>query len=418
MTTKLVERAQFNRMSRLLLIAWTLSLLLPIQGQAVAGTRVVRFSFPSEDGRAQLSGELDYPAAIPESTRVPVVIMIPGTGLWDRDVYLGQSGTDADFIFRDLAYALNERGIAALRMDQRGVRCNAKTMPACPSCSSAAELQKHYIDSCLNKDERATVSFDSIEDDIAQAYSFAATSAGADPSRILIFAHSEGTLHAANLVNAGRIAPSGMVFMGFASESPQSTILWQQVGRFMRILNWDTSHDGKLTNAEIDQGYRADPYFSRLGVTSDQLHSATGYWTASTLEQTLEHQYQDMVQEALTHADSEPYSLQEVPFTSYAWWKRYLTDSSVTAAKLIHYPGIVIAHNGDDDTDTQTPGNREFGIAAPYANQMPHPAKLVLHAGYGHTLRKDTAIYGPIDPAIRTQLLDDISAVAGSRSER
>jgi Dipeptidyl aminopeptidases/acylaminoacyl-peptidases len=65
-----------------------------------------------------LAGTLTLPRGASRSHSVPAIVTITGTGPQDRDEYLGLKGYRP---FRQIADSLGRRGIAVLRMDDRGV---------------------------------------------------------------------------------------------------------------------------------------------------------------------------------------------------------------------------------------------------------------------------------------------------------
>jgi uncharacterized protein len=65
-----------------------------------------------------LAGTLTLPRGASRSHPVPAIVTITGTGPQDRDEYLGLQGYRP---FRQIADSLGRRGIAVLRMDDRGV---------------------------------------------------------------------------------------------------------------------------------------------------------------------------------------------------------------------------------------------------------------------------------------------------------
>jgi pimeloyl-ACP methyl ester carboxylesterase len=70
-------------------------------------------TFPAADGSVTLAGTLALPS---EGRDCPLAILVSGTGPIDRDVTLVGHA-----VFRVLAHALAEAGIASLRFDKRGV---------------------------------------------------------------------------------------------------------------------------------------------------------------------------------------------------------------------------------------------------------------------------------------------------------
>lgn len=67
-----------------------------VQAPLPAASR--EFSVPSADG-TRITGTVDFPAREPKA----VVVMVAGTGLFDRDVRFGRSNTPRDLLFKDLA---------------------------------------------------------------------------------------------------------------------------------------------------------------------------------------------------------------------------------------------------------------------------------------------------------------------------
>jgi pimeloyl-ACP methyl ester carboxylesterase len=83
------------------------------KGEHVAAFEEVAVTFPSAAGSVALAGTLVVPSERPDS---PLAVLVSGTGPIDRDVtFVGHA------LFRVLAHALAEAGIASLRFDKRGV---------------------------------------------------------------------------------------------------------------------------------------------------------------------------------------------------------------------------------------------------------------------------------------------------------
>jgi hypothetical protein len=75
------------------------------------------FSVVSADGTV-VNGQLD----LPKKTPIANVVMVHGTGFFDRDVAFGTSNGPSDKIFLTLSHALINRQIAVVRYDRRGVK--------------------------------------------------------------------------------------------------------------------------------------------------------------------------------------------------------------------------------------------------------------------------------------------------------
>jgi pimeloyl-ACP methyl ester carboxylesterase len=131
--------------------------------------------FELDNGGAKLAGVLWRP--LPEGKRVPVVIVIAGSGPVDRD---GNAGgmlrTDA---YRQLADALAKRGVATIRYDKRGV--------------GQSTLGKKLDD----------LAFDDFVGDAAALVAMARNSSSL--SSVYLFGHSEGALIALEVATRAKV---------------------------------------------------------------------------------------------------------------------------------------------------------------------------------------------------------------------
>jgi hypothetical protein len=128
-----------------------------------------------------LAGTLTMPAHA-AGTRVPAVVMITGSGAQDRDEatpYLEKWRP-----FREIADTLSRRGIAVLRLDDRGV---GGSDPGAPSATSA-----------------------DFADDIRAALAWLRARPDVDPARVGLVGHSEGGM-IAPMVAAGDERLRGIV---------------------------------------------------------------------------------------------------------------------------------------------------------------------------------------------------------------
>lgn len=91
-----------------------------------------QFEIPTRDRRTYLKGQIDLPTG-ENSSQFPAVLIVNGGWFMERDGFMGNSGTERDFVYRELAKNLVAAGIAVMRYDNRGVRCNEMTMSPCPT---------------------------------------------------------------------------------------------------------------------------------------------------------------------------------------------------------------------------------------------------------------------------------------------
>jgi hypothetical protein len=376
--------------------------------ETVASGASIEFSVPTRDGKAALAGQLDFPVRPACAGRgSPLVLMVPGSGIFDRDVLFGHSGGERDLIFKDLAGDFLEAGLAVLRYDYRGVSCNMRTMPPCPSCETWEETVAHFASHCIDARIRQEVTPENIRTDIAQLFALAAQQVRVDRSRIVVFGHSEGSLHTAHLVHERAIDPVGLLFMGMLAESPQDIVRWQIVERYLRILSWDADGDRVITTAEVAHGYERDPTFRRMGIPLAHLEPPAGFWTEASLTSARQAAYSAAREAALATPDHMPFPPPD-PATpglvqaSFRWWKMFFTDDRRPADLLLAYPGRMVAHNGS--IDSQTPADRQFAILKDLTGLFRFPPTLVFHENRGHSL-SESPIYGPIDEEAKRQLV-------------
>lgn len=373
------------------------------------------FSLQTYDHKTFIAGEIDFPdnGKDCQNCQFPLIVMIPGTGLYDRDYLFGISGTDRDFMFRDFAEALAEVGIASLRYDYRGVGCNPRTAPPCPDCSPE-ERNRHYIASCIDNDVRSAVTMENMDEDVELIYTHALQHKRIDPNRIVVLAHSEGTIHVSRLISVGRVVPRALLYLGMVAESPAGVMRWQETDRFLRVFSWDTDHDGVLSNDEIRTGFSSDPYFSSIGLTVDALLSPSGSWTEKTFRSSRVVSYDQLRSETLAHRDDEPIVIVPEPLmvqAAYAWSKAFFTDERPIVDLLRGYPGRLIAHNGG--YDSQTPAERELGVLSVAAGQFQIAPIGIHHPDVGHGFSPDSPLLGPVVPYIRDAILRDLKMLVG-----
>ena len=143
-----------------------------------------------------LAGTLTMPTE--RAGRLPAVITVTGSGAQDRDG--GQPGLRDYQPFREIADLLGRRGVAVLRLDDRGV-----------GGSNLGPL---------------TVTTQDFADDIRAGIDWLRARPEIDPSRIMIVGHSEGGI-IAPMVAAADSTLAGIVIMA-GSASPGSVILKRQ----------------------------------------------------------------------------------------------------------------------------------------------------------------------------------------------
>jgi len=233
------------------------------------------FRLQTADGKTELAGQIDFPDLNAKS--FPLVIMQPGTGLFDRDVDFGTTKDENSLIFKTISKKFLQAGFAVLRYDYRGVKCSFQTAPKCLNCSDKKALFQFYLESCISNDIRATVTPANIQEDLLSAHSFALSNSKIDSKKIVMFGHSEGSIHISTLLKKKLINPRGVIFMGGLAESPASVVEWQLKGRIIDgIMQMDKNGDNRIENKEIEENHSTRV----LGIYPvGMLLYTDGFWT-------------------------------------------------------------------------------------------------------------------------------------------
>ena len=352
---------------------------------ALAGSAAAAepFDIPARDGYI-LHGQVDRPA---EGGREVLVLMVPGSGPFNRDVAFGNSGTDDDKLFKVLAARVTTRGVASLRFDVRGVG---------------------YGDRATDRPAMALRTTTSSRDDLADLYAWARKPEGGGARCVILFGHSEGLAHIGRLADSGAPAPLAVLAMGGLLESPQSVMRWQLAGRNVQAIRaMDADHDGRTTNAEIQAGF-ANSIGSAMLPLSAIINPNGGWGEPELTAQTAAEEafYEQAKALALSQADAAPYPDAATGWNSWQWWKSWFTDDRPVAQALAGWNVPVRVHYGDRDSQTDAPRQIAAGKAA-----LGDRFSYVVHPGVGHGLGPNVTV-GPMLPALADQLADDLAAAA------
>lgn len=353
-------------------------------------SEIQEFSLKTFDGKAVLSGQIDFPNSDDKS--FPLVIMQPGTGLFDRDVDFGNTDDENSLIFKSISSVLLKAGFAVLRYDYRGVKCSFQTMPKCFDCADKKAVFKFYLDSCISNEIRGTVTPSNIQEDLLLAYQFAASNSKIDMKKVIMFGHSEGSIHISNLVKNSLISPLGIIFMGGLAESPASAIEWQMKGRVIDgIMQMDKNSDGRVENKEVEENHQA-------GVLKifplKMLLSPDGFWTKESITSLQTAKYSEFKKSALMHADDEPYAANGITQASYKWWKMFFEDENTIIDNLIKFPGRTVYFAGKKDS--QTDYLRQTQIIESYVHKLLVKPEVIAFESLGHSLGSNPLV-GPVD---------------------
>lgn len=368
-------------MNRFVALAFVLALAAP---PVWAESRT--FAVASADGTA-INGQADLPDA---PTRA-AVILVAGTGLFDRDARFGRTGTPRDLIFADLAQRLNARGLAAVRYDRRGMRHGVP--------------RSEMLDTAVSGTSTTTTQ----REDLAAVYDWTRARSGLDARCVVLFGHSEGLLHIARLADSGAAAPNAVIAMGGLLESPASVVRWQLSGRdTLSLQRMDANGDGRVTNAEVEANLANTP--SSWADTSAPFMQPDGEWSAEEIAQVSVAQtaiYEQIRTAALAQPDDAPYPNATTPMARYWWWKSWFTDDTSTAQLLSRWRVPMIFHYGDRDSQTNYERQREAA-----GELFGERATFVVHPGRGHSLGEH-ALWGPVDEALADRIAAEAAQACG-----
>lgn len=354
---------------------------------AVQAAEPREFSVLSTDGHV-VNGVVDMPVGEARGA----VILVAGTGAFDRDVRLGASGTDRDMLFRDLGARFAARGLQAVRYDRRGVR--------------------HGVEPAEIIDTKVTASLtaEGFSRDVEAVDAWARSAEGLGARCVVVFAHSEGMLHVAGLAERGGPQPDLLIGMGAPMESKLSAVRWQVSGRDAYSLRMmDADGDGHVTNEEVEANWMKTPsaVFGRMA----PFVQPDGVWTAEEIAQVETIQggiYERAKTMALAQPDHAPYPSAAAPAFSYSWWKSWFTDDRPIATLLTRWSMPMILHYGSLDSQVREDRQRAAAEGVLPDGQI----SWVSHEGRGHSLG-DHVLMGPIDEVLADRIADEAAAACG-----
>lgn len=362
-------------------------LLTIMAALAVHAAEPVEFAVESTDGHT-VRGVVDRP----EGESRGAVILVAGTGAFDRDVRLGTSGTERDLLFKNLAARFAARGLDAVRFDRRGVRHGVP----------AAEA--------IDLEVTAALTAEGFSRDVEAVNGWVRGEEGLWAQCVVVFAHSEGMVHVAGVAERGGPQPDLLIGMGAPLESKLSAVRWQVSGRDAYSLRMmDANGDGQVTNEEVEANWMKTPsaVFGRM----EPFIQPDGVWTAEEIAQVETVQgglYEQAKAMALAQPDDAPYPSAAAPAFSYSWWKSWFTDDRPVATLLSGWSAPMILHYGSLDSQVREDRQRAAAEGVLPDAQI----RWVSHEGRGHSLG-DHVLMGPVDEALADRIADEAAAACG-----
>lgn len=186
----------------------------------------------------ELAGTLTLPTGV--QGRVPAVLLLTGSGAQDRDEAI--PGMEGYRPFRQIADTLSRRGIAVLRLDDRGIGGSGGSLSSTPLAAFAA-------------DARAAVAFLRARPEV-------------DARRVAIVGHSEGA-YVGPMVAASDTALRALALLAAPSRPGRALVDYQQ--------RYGIESDSTIPVAERDSVLRASD-------TAMDSMAASSAWLRSLLE--------------------------------------------------------------------------------------------------------------------------------------
>ncbi len=191
--------------------------------------RAEEVSFTSPEG-IRIAGTLTLPR-VAKGRRVPAAVTLTGSGQQDRDESL--AGIEGYALFRQVADTLGRRGIAVLRIDDRG-----KGTSGDPATETSADYA----------------------DDIRAAIAYLRARPEVDGARIAVIGHSEGGM-VAPMVAASDARVRGVVLLAGPARNGRRIMEYQLAGVISRAPAAQQDSLRRLVPAQIEAFARA-PWFA------------------------------------------------------------------------------------------------------------------------------------------------------------
>lgn len=375
------------------LVLWSIGLMTLAHAET--------FSRRTTDGLTAINGQIDFPAGVDTRVKVPAVVLIAGSGLFDRHMLIGTSGTPADFAFDDLSAAFTAKGIAVVRFDYRGVTCNTRD-PRIAAEKDIARQQALIAELCVDQALRGTVTPETNLEDFAAVVAHARAHPRIDAARVGLLGVSEGVLSIGRLLAREPALARAALLVGAPLESPMAVMQWQSTDRIETSLRAMMSDPSRLTADEI----RAKHATSRLQPfpLTALLPKSGDAWSVAQLDQLKEIREKAFASAraaSLLNADTDPYPGAGTTRASYRWWNMFHRDDTPIIDHFASFKGPITIAIGDKDSQVDL-ARQKAAVAKSALAAAPNVTWL-MYAGRGHLLGAH-ALLAPMDPLIRDAL--------------
>ena len=280
---------------------------------------------------------------------------------------------------------------------------------------------------CVDSEVRRSVTPETQVSDLATVHRFVSEYPGVDPANVVVFAHSEGGIHAARLIGRKQdtknmFNPKGVVFAGAIAGSPCEVMRWQLIDRYVdEVMSWDRDSDGVVDKSDVEARFCAS-YLQEVGISKTSLCPPDDGWTDSKLRQFFAARYEEQKSAALLVPDAVPFPLRDenndgqpddhhldYVAASHRWLKQFYSDETPMVSLLKAYSGRVAYHFGELDRQLSF----EDGIrhVTTYVQSLACDLKTVVHDNRGHAFASSKPVSGPMDVEAEDLFVQEISGM-------
>jgi len=334
---------------------------------------------------ANVNNQIDIPVVINnprKHTSKAVVIMIPGTGGFTRNMKFGNSGTDRDNIFKNISVSLTQNGFSTARFDERGYSCNQS-----PTASER----------CRNVNDISKISSNTQQDDTRKVYDLVKGKYTINDC-IILMTFSEGIIPVSKLLEKRLISPKGIVAVSAPMDSPTNLMQWQMVGRHMSRLS--------IVSSSLKEAQRNKKSYDVNNSTDSDNLTLSDLSNKKSLN-LLTAAYKSVMNDAISRADSEPFIWNGEVMASYGWWKTWFIDKVPISSRLRYYKGPLTLIYGS--IDSQLSVQQQIASGSNLTGTINREIKVL--NGVGHTLGVDSLL-GPMSDGGSDAILRSIQSQA------
>jgi uncharacterized protein len=336
-------------------------------------------------GLGELSGELTLPENLQRQERRPGILLIPGSGPFDKDGAVPASFTSDGrpaYLMRQIADTLTQAGFIVLRYQKRGVT------------SSLADLGNEItIGQCVDEKIWKTISRETLLEDASRAVAFMRSDGRV--SSVSVLGHSEGAM-LAPLLALSDPDIRALILLGTPGQNLQEILRYQDVERQFQSLQdaFDRDQDGLLSKIELPDAAEKRLQLSIFDTDQDFCFSD------QELRASLEAQFEATQGEIETGADFE-FCLSEPKGWYRSWYNA--EPNNKLMARLREMPVLIM--QGEDDQ--QTPVTEARGVYAAMMEAGKQQVELTIYPelGHGFSLRRNgQPTLGPVAPEVLSDL--------------